>query len=224
MSYFRHLWLNYKAWKRYKKLPKQFQRPDGMYPSETYFKYHPLSTFGGKRVLNFGCGKSVFVAPNVTNVDVVPGDHISVIDPSRSLGQFGTDFDLIIANHVLEHVPDWFETFKEMTAMLVPGGMIEVWIPPISADTAFSFRDHINRIGLRSFDGIGPGASGGSNALASDEFSKFTSLQKLILVSYAQRPIIKWWTMIVPACVLSWMIQHLRNIVSEENYMFRKLP
>ncbi len=222
MSYFKHLLNNYHIWKQYKSLPKVFQRADGMFPSETYFKYPPENTFKNKKTLNLGCGKSIFRAKNVVNADVVPGECITVIDPAKSLTQFGTDFDFIIANHVIEHIPNWFERFKEMAEILKPGGSLEIWIPPVSADTSMTFRDHINLIGLRSFDGVGPGATGGHNALASYEFAQFTHLKKLQLVQHAIRPIIKWWTMLVPESVLNWMVRHLRNIVSEEGFFFIK--
>ena len=45
-----------------------------------------------------------------------------------------------------------------------------------------------------------------------------------MLTNYQIRPIIKWWTMIATPNMLAWMVQHLRNIASEENYVFRKNP
>lgn len=224
MSYFRHLLNNYKTWKVYKSLPAGHQKQDGFFPSETYFKYPPFHTFEGRKVLNLGCGKSIYKSPNVVNADVVPGEGISVIDPSKSLTQFGTDFDLILANHVIEHIPNWFEKFKELAEMLKPGGMLEIWTPPVSSDSSMTFRDHINFIGLRAFDGVGPYATSGANVLAGHEFAQFTHLKKLQMIQYGRRPIIKWWTMLAPESVLSWMTQHLRNIVSEENFVFKKLP
>ena len=226
MNYCKHLYQNYKTWKRYKSLPKGFQRPDGMFPSETYFKYPPQYAFEGKAVLNIGCGTSVYKHPNVVNLDTVAGDGINIVwDLSKTpIPAPDETFDHIIANHVIEHIPNWFECFKELARMLKPDGILEIWTPPDSADTSRTFRDHINSIGIRSFDGCGPAATGGANALADYEFKQYTHLKRLKLISYGQRPIIKWWTMLVPSFVLVWMIQHLRNIISEENFMFRKLP
>ena len=226
MSYFSHLHANYNTWKAYKSLPRHYQRRDGMFPSETYFKYRPDENFGGRKVLNLGCGTSFFRAPNVTNLDTVPGDGINAVwDLSKVPLPFEDEsFDLILANHVVEHIPGWFECFKDLARVLKTNGTLEIWTPPVSSDTATTFRDHINSIGIRSFDGCGPSASGGANALAASEFKQYTHLKRLVFTNYQIRPIVKWWTMLAPVSVLGWMVQHLRNIASEENYLFRKNP
>lgn len=224
MNLFKHYLNNYRQWKYFKQLPKTHQALNGFFPSEPYFKYHPSTNFGGKKVLNYGCGKSVYKAPNVINVDIKPSDSVVVLDPSKSLTQFGTDFDFILANHVLEHVPNWFNTFTEMAEILKPGGRLEIFIPPISSDSAHSFRDHINRIGIRSFDGVGPHATSGCNLWAESEFKQYTHLKKLQLIEHNVRPCIKWWTLLAWPSLLKFMTEHLRNTVSEERYLFVKLP
>jgi hypothetical protein len=224
MKLLNHYKNNYRQWKYFKSLPKSHQAANGFFPSEPYFKYHPDSNFNGKKTLNFGCGKSVYKAPNVLNVDIFPGEGVVVRDPSRSLAQFGTDFEFILANHVLEHVPNWFTTLAEMAEILKPGGYLEIFIPPISSDSAFSFRDHINRIGMRSFDGVGPNPTPGSNLFMGNEFSQFTHLKKLQMIEHNVRPCIKWWTMFAWPSLLQFMTEHLRNTVSEERYLFVKLP
>lgn len=213
---------NYRIWKRFKTFPAGIQAT-GRWPSETYMKYPPASTFNGLKVLNFGCGKSVYTASNVVNADVVPGNSIKVINPKKPLTQLGTDFDLIIANHVLEHVPNWFEAFKQMASMLKPGGILEVWIPPISSDSAFSYRDHINRIGLLSFSGCASMPNAGHNALAAVEFKELGDVANLEVIKVAKRPIVKWWTMLAWPSLLEWMTSYLRNVVSEEQFVFRKV-
>ncbi len=224
MSFYKHYKNNLQQWRYFKSLPKSYQSENGFFPSEPYFKYHPNETFGGKKVLNFGCGKSIYKAPNVLNVDIEPGENVIVRDFTKALSQFGTDFDFILANHVLEHVPNWFECFTEMAEILKPGGRLEIFIPPISSDSAFSFRDHINRIGMRSFDGTGPSASPGSNLWAKHEYEKYTHLKKLQMIEHNIRPCVKWWTMLAWPSLLKFMMQHLRNIASEERYLFVKLP
>lgn len=224
MRLFKHYLNNYRHWKAFKALPKTHQAPNGFFPSEPYFKYHPSHTFLGRKVLNFGCGKSIYKASNVINVDVYPYPNVLVRDPSRSLTQFGTDFDFILANHVLEHVPNWLETLKEMAEILKPGGTLEIFVPPISSDTAFSFRDHINRIGMRSFDGIGPVASSGANLTSEHDFDQLGALKKLKMIEHNTRPCIKWWTMLAWPSLLQFFTEHLRNTVSEERFLFVKLP
>lgn len=42
-------------------------------------------------------------------------------------------YDLIYMSHILEHIP-WFRTvptLKELRRILVPGGIIEIWVPDI---------------------------------------------------------------------------------------------
>ncbi len=224
MKLFDHYKNQFNQRRFFKQLPKAYQAANGFFPSEPYFKYRPATDFGGKKVLNFGCGTSVYKAPNVVNVDIEPAENVIVRDPSRSLAQFGTDFDFILANHVMEHVPNWFETLAEMAEILKPGGHLEIFTPPISSDSAHSFRDHINRIGIRSFDGVGPSPSAGVNLWAAAEYSKYTHLKKLKMIEYNLRPCVKWWITLAWPSLLDFITQHLRNTVSEERYLFVKLP
>ncbi len=221
---FKHYLNNYRQWKSWKSLPASCRAATGFFPSEPYFKYHPSTDFGGIKTLNFGCGKSVYKAKNVWNVDIAPSDGVLVINESQTLAEFGTDFDFILANHVMEHVPNWFETLEEMAEILKPGGRLEIFVPPISSDSAFSFRDHINRIGMRSFDGVGPTQNTGTNLWAHHDFSTYKHVKNLKMIEHNVRPCIKWWTMLAWPSLLTWMTEHLRNTVSEERFLFVKLP
>ncbi len=224
MNLLAHYKNQYRQWKSFKSLPKSHKPENGFFPSEPYFKYHPSTNFNGLKTLNFGCGKSIYKASNVINVDIRPGEGVVVRDPSRPLAQFGKDFDFILANHVLEHVPNWFDCFTEMAEILKPGGRLEIFVPPVSSDSAHSFRDHINRIGMRSFDGVGPFSGPGANLWAESEFNTYTHLKQLQLVEHNVRPCIKWWTMLAWPSLLQFMNEHLRNTVSEERFLFVKLP
>ncbi len=221
---FNHYLNNYRHWRAFKRLPKSHQAVNGFFPSEPFFKYHPNSDFQGRKTLNFGCGKSVYKAKNVWNVDIMPGDEVTVRDPSRSLAQFGKDFEFILANHVLEHVPNWWDTLNEMAEILKPGGRLEVFVPPISSDSAFSFRDHINRIGIRSFDGLGTNTSAGANLFMQNEYENFNHLRKLQLIEHNVRPCCKWWMVLAWPSLMKFFTEHLRNTVSEERFLFVKLP
>lgn len=212
---------SFRIWRRFKQFPKPVQQLH-RWPSETYLKYPPFENFGGRRVLNFGCGKSTYASPNVVNLDVVPGPNINVVTTEKKLPFDDNSFDFILANHVLEHVPDWFETFKEFSRILKPGGIIEVWIPPISSDSAFSYRDHINRIGLLSFSGCASMRNAGHNALAEHDFKEIGDFSKIELIEYGKRPIVVWWVMLAWPSLLEWITTYLRNTVSEEKFIFRK--
>lgn len=175
-------------------------------------------------VLNLGCGRSVYKFPNVVNLDAVAMPDVDVVcDLSAGKLPFPDNhFDYIIANHSLEHIPNWFETMKEMARVVKVGGTIEIWIPPISSDSAFGYRDHINRIGISSFFGCRSFKRPGSNLIATEETNELGAYKDLVFVNGKSRMIINWWTTIAPEWVLNWMASHLRNVVSEEGYFFTK--
>ena len=213
-------------WKYYKSI-KQQKIPlwNKKLPSQTYFKYPPNSTFEGRKVLNLGCGLSVYKAPNVTNLDYAMNDGINVVhDLSTTPLPFEDEsFDYIIANHVLEHIPSWFECFKETCRILKPNGTIEIWVPPISSDSAFSFRDHINRIGTESFTGVGRFRRGGTNLMAENECKEISPVASVDMTWRGYRAILTWWILFLPESIVEWMACHLRNIVSEEGFKFTKV-
>jgi 2-polyprenyl-3-methyl-5-hydroxy-6-metoxy-1,4-benzoquinol methylase len=76
--------------------------------------------------------------PNVPTQDIV---HVDVATADRPLGEVLTEkFDYIIASHVIEHVPDLVAWFRELDAVLAPGGTIRLAIP----DRRYTF-DRIRR-------------------------------------------------------------------------------
>lgn len=224
MNYLTKVWLCYK---QYKNCKKMLHVPSGALPSETYLKYRKDETFGGAKVLNIGCGRCVYKAPNVVNTDLVANEGVNlVLDLSKTPFPFESEsFDFIIANHVLEHVPNWFECFKELARVLKPGGRLEVWIPPVSSDSAFTYRDHINFIGLKSFAGCKTFTRAGTNLAAFTEFSGegFENIRRLLITQTSFRPIVKWWTILAPQWLLEFYSTHLRNVISEEGFVFTKI-
>lgn len=217
------MWENWKYLQKIKKNKVPLWR-NGFLPSQTYFKYPPNSTFGGLRVLNVGCGQTTYKAPNVVNLDLCPAENIQVVcDLSKTPYPLESEsFDLIIANHVLEHIPNWWECFKELTRVLKPGGILEIWIPPVSSDTAFTYRDHINRIGEESFAGTGYERRPGTNLAAAVEMDSLPELKRMDIVWHGKRTIVRWWVLFAPNWLKDWMCAHLRNIVSEIGFKFRK--
>ena len=224
MSFLKTWWHNFKYYKTVTKAYPWLEYTKGMLPSETYSKYPKTETFEGKRVLNVGCGKSVYPAPNVVNLDACSGEGVNVVwDLSKTPLPFETDsFDLIIANHVIEHIPGWFECFKELARIVKVNGLIEVWIPPISSDTAFAYRDHINWIGDASFAGTMSVHRSGTNLTAGKEFATLTHVARLNIIEKRIKMVIKWWVTLMPQCIQDWMEHHLRNTVSEIGYVFKK--
>lgn len=219
-------WRNkYRSWKLFQSYTK-LDRDRGYWPSETYVKYPPTCTFDGKKVLNLGCGTSVYHAPNVTNLDGFKGEGVDIVwDLSKTPLPFeDQEFDFIIANHVIEHIPNWFECFKELARITKIGGVIEVWCPPVSSDTAFTYRDHINSIGLQSFWGCNNYGNPGCNLWAKTEGKDALGhIKNLDIIGTSDRPACFLWALFIPDSLLMWMTKHLRNLVSETSYVFRKV-
>jgi len=222
MNYLKHLVSSYKTWKFWKNSGLTLYRQ--FIPSQTYIKYLPESTFNGGWVLNLGCGTSIYKAENVVNLDCVAAEGVDVVwDLSKMPLPFKDEqFDFIIANHVLEHIPNWFECFKELSRVLKVGGKLEVWIPPVSSDSSFTYRDHINSIGVESFSGIKDLRRCGVNLAANEEIKSLDCLSQLRMTQKCGRPALHWWCFFAPNSVLAWMAMHLRNVISEEGYFFTK--
>ena len=186
-------------------------------------KFHPDYDFGGRRVLNVGCGFGKFAAKNVTNLDAYAICKPDVVwDLSQSPLPFKDNtFDLILANHILEHVPGWWGAFSDFGRILKEGGQVEVFVPGGGSDSILGYRDHINTINYCSFFGAYGTYRNGSNAWA-EEFRKGHA-NRLRLVSRKTRPFNKWWVEWAPTPVKRWMCEHLRNVVVEDGFIFQKV-
>lgn len=226
MNWFLSLWRRYRQYKKLLHDHPHVVANNGWLSSETYTKYGPSTDFSGRKVLNVGCGKCVYLAPNVTNLDAYPGTGVNVVwDLSKTPLPFpDQSFDLIIANHVLEHIPNWFECMKELARVVKIGGQIEVWIPPVSSDSSFTYRDHINRIGASSFAGCRNMHRSGTNLTAAEEFKQLGYFKDLEIIHVAFKPVMRLWTALAPDSALNWMAEHLRNVISENGYIFVRRP
>jgi hypothetical protein len=109
-----------------------------------------------------------------------------------------------------------------LARVLKPGGTLEIWIPPVSSDSAFTYRDHINLIGIQSFAGCDSFNRAGHNLSAAVEFATLGDVPRLTMEMKLRRPAIKWWLMLAWPSLLSFFSDHLRNTVSEEGFFFRK--
>ena len=85
------------------------------------FTKYPIGTnFGGRRVLNVGCGLAQYKFPNVTNLDaydICKPDITWNLEKTPMPFKEGT-FDLVIANHIMEHVKNWWELFNDCGRVL----------------------------------------------------------------------------------------------------------
>lgn len=187
-------------------------------------KYPSTFDFKGKRVLNLGCGFAKYPAKNVVNLDAEPCSNADVIwDLSKTPLPFESEsFDAIIANHILEHVPHWWDCFEDCARILKVGGELEIWVPGDGADSQLGFRDHINTINQCSFWGTYKTYRNPNNAWAlANSQGPANQLDCFRIDTRMER---LWWIKIMPEAVRLWMARHLRNVVYERGYFFRKMP
>jgi SAM-dependent methyltransferase len=173
----------------------------------SYCKYPKDSTFNGQSVLNVGCSDSFYPSPNVINLDIESKEGVNCVHDLTQLPLPFSDntFDFILANHVLEHIPKWTETFKDLIRILKVGGILEVWVPADGSSLQLGDIGHINVINNFSFPPI----------LLQN---KVCILGTGVHVLY-NSPLNKW----IPVRVLEFMAEHLRNVAMETRFCFKKI-
>jgi len=191
--------------------------------SSIYNKYSPDHSFPGKRVLNIGCGFAKYPYPNVVNLDAFDVCKPDVVwDLNKTPYPFKDgEFDFIIANHILEHLPNWWGCFAECGRLLKENGILEIWIPDSASDSAVGYRDHVNIINNCSFFGTFGTYREASNAWASENAKSWANWLKLTMMETRMEN--HWWIQKAPNFARQWMFKHLRNITSENGYRFRKV-
>jgi SAM-dependent methyltransferase len=121
--------------------------------------------------------------------------------------------------HTLEHLPNWWEAFKECARILKPGGYLNIRVPDESSRTALTYRDHVAVFGLASFHGTIE-SDHGTNAWAETESGSVP----LKLVNYYQVPYREYdWMRRWCPWLLKFCANHLRNFIHEQRFYFRKV-
>ena len=193
--------------------------------TSVFTKYPSDCKFGGMRVLNVGCGHAKFSAKNVVNVDLETIAEPDVQwDLSKAPYPFQDEtFDLVIANHILEHVPNWWVAFEECSRVLKTGGVFEIWLPGDGTSSQLGYRDHINVINECSFMGIHAFYRNPGNAWATANGNGISTRMKAIRKDRMMNEKL-WWIRWAPDSLKHWMAEHLRNVIVEDGFKFRKLP
>ena len=106
---------------------------------ESVIEAHRGIPVRGLRVLDIGCGNGDIAVHfsernRVTGVDVVdqrrPGADFDFRLVDSALLPFPDDaFDLVLSNHVIEHVPEQETHLDEMRRVLAPGGLVYLATP-----------------------------------------------------------------------------------------------
>ncbi len=121
------------------------------------FRHIPVPT--RKRLLDVGCGAGWFlrISKKLGAIEqgVEPNEHPAALAQSQGLRVFhGTlesyasqvaadvQFDIITANHVLEHVPNPVETLATMKRLLAPGGFIWIAVPNAAYPICRALKGH----------------------------------------------------------------------------------
>jgi 2-polyprenyl-3-methyl-5-hydroxy-6-metoxy-1,4-benzoquinol methylase len=113
--------------------------------STGFFRHIPLPE--QKRLLDVGCGAGFFlricnklgaiaqgVEPSQYAASVAQRDGLNVFCGrlEEFAAQTTTKFDIITANHVIEHVPNPVETLTTMRSLLSPAGFIWIAVPNVA--------------------------------------------------------------------------------------------
>ena len=130
-------------------------------------------------------------------------------------------FDFIIANHIMEHIDNWWGAFEEFARILKPNGTLEIWVPGGGSDAIMGYRDHVVEINNCSFFGTFGTYRQGGNAWA--ELNSGVHANRLKLGDKRSLVESHWWTNYAPVSLRNWMARHLRNIIVEDGYYFRKV-
>lgn len=108
----------------------------------------------GKKILDVGCGRNKH--PGAIGIDINPNTDADVI---HDLGivpyPFPDDeFDEIVSNHVIEHVPDPTAFVTELYRITKPGGRIKILTPHYTNPdwpNDLTHRNHLNCYSFQNF-------------------------------------------------------------------------
>lgn len=107
----------------------------------------------GGRVLELGCGQVKRESTSVA-IDINPNSKADVIHDLNVVPYPFADstFDVIIAEHVLEHLDDIVKVVEEIHRIGRAGGRLLVEVPFYSSYLFFTDPTHRHAFGTRSFD------------------------------------------------------------------------
>ncbi len=113
----------------------------------------------GARALDVGCGDRKL--PGAIGVDALALPSVDVVhDLSIFPWPFADNsFDLVYANHFLEHVDDVVRTLEEIHRILVVGGRATIQVPYFRSTDAFTDPTHRHFFTSRSLDYVVEGGA-----------------------------------------------------------------
>jgi SAM-dependent methyltransferase len=110
------------------------------------------SIFGGKKVLDVGCGQRKL--PGATGMDILANSAADTVhDMNKTPWPFADNaFDIIFMHHALEHADDIGEMLKEVYRIGSPGSRIIIQVPYFRSVDAFCDPTHKHFFTSESLD------------------------------------------------------------------------
>ena len=103
------------------------------------------------KVLNMGCGRKL--VKEAVNIDIVDYGGNVVHDLNIVPYPFpDNDFDLILCDHILEHLQDFHKTVTELSRIARNAAVIKIHAPFFLNTKYFGDPDHRTPFSIRSFD------------------------------------------------------------------------
>lgn len=102
--------------------------------------------------LNLGCGKDIRY--DYVNVDSSNLHGVDVVcDLSKFPWPLNTDsFELILASHILEHIPDTIQAMNEIWRISKDGAIVKIVVPVWGAEDAVIDPTHVKYFHPKTFD------------------------------------------------------------------------
>ena len=129
-----------------------------LFPNAKDVKRKLLREFNGQKILDVGCGQNK--TPGTLGIDrrmtaQLPAEK--QLDIEHDLTKFPwpveeNSCDLIICQHVIEHLPDTVKTFEEFYRIARPGGKIFIETPHYTWFEAYRHYEHCHMFSFQSFD------------------------------------------------------------------------
>lgn len=171
-----------------------------------------------KVILNLGCGFRK--KEGMINIDAFPNCRPDVVwDLNKTPWPWeDNSVDMVWADHIMEHLDDWWAAFKEVARILKYGGILEMSVPDYSTTLDYGYLDHKHIITKLSFHMVLGQENRGANAWARCQEQIPLLMTQYVRVVHPKY--VKWWT---PKWLLRFLIDHMVNFVYEQQFSFIKI-
>lgn len=120
------------------------------------------------KIIVLGCGKKPLLSINdiskfrgvhldgnnlvVDNLDIVDYGYNQVADLSKRDWEINKSYDIVIAEHIAEHIPDRVQFMYSIALIANKGGMVIIEVPNWKHQDAYNTIDHYSQWGRGMFD------------------------------------------------------------------------